>query len=196
MKVILQENLEKLGTRGQVVEVAEGYARNYLLPRKIALQATPGNLKQLERIRARLAKIEAQEHATASQAAASVTGTSLTFERKVGQNDQLFGSVSSADIAQALAERGIEVDKRKVVLAEPIKALGEYQVPVKFHHNVSATIQVVVAREGGPLEPAPEEAKPAAETEAEPSAPTEPAAESAESTEEAEAAPSSEPPAE
>jgi large subunit ribosomal protein L9 len=193
MKVILQENLEKLGTRGQVVEVAEGYARNYLLPRKIALQATPGNLKQLERIRARLAKIEAHEHATATQAAASVTGTSLTFERKVGQNDQLFGSVSAADIAQALAERGVEVDKRKVVLAEPIKALGEYQVQVKFHHNVSATIQVVVAREGGPLQPAPEEPKAAAVTGPEASAATEPGADSAE---EAAPADSPEPPAE
>jgi large subunit ribosomal protein L9 len=194
MKIILQENIEKLGTRGQVVDVAEGYARNYLLPRKIALQATPGNLKQLERIRARLAKIEAQEHAVATEAASTVTGTTLTFERKVGQADQLFGSVTAADIAEALAAQGIEVDKRKVALSEPIKVLGEYEVPVKFHHNVSAVIKVIVAREGGPLEPEPE-AKAATETEAAaetehqaetaaepageqaPEAPTEPAAE-------------------
>ena len=156
MKIILQENLEKLGTRGEIVEVAEGYARNYLLPRKIALPATAGNLKQLERIRGRLAKIEAAEHATATQAAASVTGTTITFERKAGQTDQLFGSVTAADIAEALAAQGIEVDKRKVALAEPIKVLGEYEVPIKFHHNVAATIKVVVAREGGPLEPTPE----------------------------------------
>ena len=185
-KIILQENLENLGTRGEIVEVADGYARNYLLPRKIALPATPGNLKQLERIRARLAKIEAQEHATASEAAASVTGTTLNFERKVAQTDQLFGSVTAADIAEALAAQGIEVDKRKVVLREPIKALGEYEVPVKFHHNVAAKIKVVVTREGGPLEPEPEE-KPA-EAQAQAPAETEPAAEVTESTESAEPA--------
>jgi large subunit ribosomal protein L9 len=180
MKIILQENIEKLGTRGQVVDVAEGYARNYLLPRKIALQATPGNLKQLERIRARLAKIEAKEHATATEAASAVTGTTLTFERKVAQSDQLFGSVTAADIAEALAAQGIEVDKRRVVLREPLKSLGEYEVPVKFHHNVSAIIKVTVAREGGPLEPEPEaeaEAKPEAEAAAETAAGTETASE-------------------
>ncbi len=171
MKIILQENIDKLGTRGQVVEVAKGYARNYLLPRKIALQATPGNLKQLERIRVRLAKIEAQEHAAATEAASTVTGATLTFERKVGQNDQLFGSVTAADIAEALAAQGIEVDKRKVMLGEPIKALGEYEVSVKFHHNVLPKIKVVVAREGGPLEPELE-----AKAEAEAAAPAEEAA--------------------
>ncbi|MDE3137654.1 MAG: 50S ribosomal protein L9 [Acidobacteriota bacterium] len=171
MKIILQENLEKLGTRGEIVEVAEGYARNYLLPRKIALPATPGNLKQLERIRTRLAKIEAQEHATASQAAAAISGATISFERKAGQTDQLFGSVTAADIAEALAAQGIEVDKRKVALAEPIKVLGEYDVAIKLHHNVAANIKVVVTREGGPLEPAPEakaEAAPAAEPASEP----------------------------
>jgi len=179
MKIILQENLEKLGTRGEIVEVAEGYARNYLLPRKIALPATAGNLKQLERIRGRLAKIEAAEHATATQAASSVTGTTLTFERKAGQTDQLFGSVTAADIAEALAAQGIEVDKRKVALAEPIKVLGEYEVAIKFHHNVAAKIKVVVAREGGPLEPTPE-AK--AEAEAKAAAEAQEAAEMAEET--------------
>jgi large subunit ribosomal protein L9 len=173
MKIILQENLEKLGTRGEIVEVAEGYARNYLLPRKIALAATPGNLKQLERIRARLAKIEAQEHATATQAASAVTGATLTFERKVAQNDQLFGSVTAADIVEALAAQGVEIEKRKVALPEPIKTLGEYEVPIKFHHNVVAKIKVTVAREGGPLEPPVEaktEAEAPAESEAEPAA--------------------------
>lgn len=184
-KIILQENLDNLGTRGEIVEVADGYARNYLLPRKIALPATPGNLKQLERIRARLAKIEAQEHATATEAASAVTGTTLTFERKVGQADQLFGSVTAADIAEGLAAQGIEVEKRKVVLREPIKVLGEYEVPVKFHHNVAAKIKVIVTREGGPLEPEPEEkpaeAEAAAEAvaEAQPAPETEPAAEPA-----------------
>lgn len=166
MKVILQENLEKLGIRGQVVEVAEGYARNYLLPRKFALPATPGNLKQLERIRGRLAKIEAQEHATAQDLAGQLSTATITLTRKAGQNDQLFGSVTAADIAEALAAQGLQVDKRKVALAEPIKLIGEYDVPVKLHHNVSATVKVVVTREGEPPAPEPEaETAPAAPAE-------------------------------
>lgn len=192
MKIILQENLEKLGTRGEIVEVAEGYARNYLLPRKIALPATPGNLKQLERIRTRLAKIEAQEHAVATEAASTVTGTTLSFERKVAQNDQLFGSVSAADIVEALAAQGITVEKRKVALAEPIKTLGEYDVPLKFHHNVVATIKVTVTREGGPLEPAPEAAEASESAEAQADAGT---AETAVSEPAPEAAPESSAPA-
>ncbi len=160
MKIILQENIEKLGTRGQIVEVAEGYARNYLLPRKLALQATAGNLKQLERIRTRLAKIEAQEHSAAEQTAGLLTAASVMLQRKAGQNDQLFGSVTSADIAEALEAQGIQVDKRKVALEQPIKLIGEYNVAIKLHHNVSATIKVVVAREGEP--PAAATATPAA----------------------------------
>ncbi len=166
MKIILQENIEKLGTRGQIVDVAEGYARNYLLPRKLALQATVGNLKQLERIRTRLAKIEVQEHSAAEQTAGLLAAASVTLQRKAGQNDQLFGSVTSADIAEALEAQGIQVDKRKVALEQPIKLTGEYNVAIKLHHNVSATIKVVVAREGEPPaaaapaqpEPAPEPA--------------------------------------
>jgi large subunit ribosomal protein L9 len=157
MKIILQENLEKIGTRGQVVDVSDGYARNYLLPRKLALAATAANLKQIERIRTRLAKIEAQEHAQAEQSAATISNAVVTLARKVGQNDQLFGSVTAADIAEALAAQGTTVDKRKVALAEPIKLLGEFQVPVKLHHNVTTTVKVVVIREGeAPQAPAPE----------------------------------------
>jgi large subunit ribosomal protein L9 len=147
MKIILQENVEKLGTRGEVVEVAEGYARNYLLPRKLALAASAGNLKQLERIRARLAKIEAQEHSTAEQIAGQLAAVTVSLARKAGQNDQLFGSVTSADVADALAAQGFAVDKRKVSLDEPIKLLGEYQVPVKLHHNVATSVKVIVTRE-------------------------------------------------
>jgi large subunit ribosomal protein L9 len=165
MKIILQENLEKLGTRGQVVDVADGYARNYLLPRKLALAATAGNLKQIERIRARLDKIEAHEHAQAEQAAGLISAAAVTFTRKVGQNDQLFGSVTAADIAEALAAQGVEVDKRKIALETPIKLIGEFQVAVKLHHNVTANVNVVVAREGGePVAPATgDSAEPAAE---------------------------------
>ncbi|HVB98247.1 MAG TPA: 50S ribosomal protein L9 [Candidatus Dormibacteraeota bacterium] len=174
MKIILQENLEKLGTRGQVVDVADGYARNYLLPRKFALAATAGNLKQIERIRARLSKIEAQEHSQAQEAAGAISNAVVTLTRKVGQNDQLFGSVTTADIAEALAAQGLVVDKRKIALEEPLKQLGEFQVTVKLHHNVAATVNVVVAREGGaPPEPvseaAPEtESESASETESAP----------------------------
>lgn len=164
MKIILQENIEKLGTRGQVVNVADGYARNYLLPRKMALAATAGNLKQIERIRTRLAKIEAVEHSQAQEAAAVVSAAVVTLERKVGLNDQLFGSVTAADIAEALAAQGIQVEKRKVALDAPLKQIGEFQVPVKLHHNVTPTVKVIVAREGGePPSAAPaEEAAPAA----------------------------------
>ncbi len=161
MKIILQENIEKLGARGQVVEVADGYARNYLLPRKFALPATPGNLKQLDRIRARLAKIEAQEHATAQDLGAQLASTFVTMVRKAGQNDQLFGSVTAADIADALAAQGLVVDKRKVALAEPIKQIGEYDVTVKLHHAVSVAVKVRVSREGEPAAPEPQAAPPA-----------------------------------
>ena len=148
MKIILQENLEKLGTRGQVVEVADGYARNYLLPRKLALAATAGNLGQIERIRARLAKIEAHEHSQAQETAGVISAAVVRLARKVGQNDQLFGSVTSADIAEALATQGIEVDKRKVALDAPIKKVGEFQVPIKLHHDVTVSVKVFVTREG------------------------------------------------
>jgi large subunit ribosomal protein L9 len=161
MKIILQENLEKLGTRGQVVEVADGYARNYLLPRKLALAATAGNLKQIERIRARLARIEASEQAQAQETATVISGVVVSLARKVGQNDQIFGSVTAADIAEALAAQGIEVDKRKVTLGAPIKQIGEFQVPVKLHHNISANISVIVTREGEEP-PKPPAAEPAA----------------------------------
>ncbi len=179
MKIILQENLEKLGTRGQVVDVADGYARNYLLPRKIALAATAGNLKQIERIRARLAKIEAVEHSQAQEQAGVISTAVVTLSRKVGQNDQLFGSVTSADIAEALAAQGITVDKRKVVLDEPIKLLGEFQVSIKLHHNVSTTVKVVVTREGGELPPQEAEASAEAPAEASPEASPEPDPETA-----------------
>ena len=147
MEIILQEDVEKLGTRGQVVEVAEGFARNYLLPRKLAIPATPGNLKRLEKIRATLAKRTTTEKEAAEKQAELLAATSVTLARKAGENDQLFGSVTAADVAEALAAQGFTVDKRKIELPEPIKLIGEYQVTAKLHHDVTATIQVIVQRE-------------------------------------------------
>jgi large subunit ribosomal protein L9 len=147
MQIILQENVEKLGTRGQVVEVSPGYARNYLLPRKLAIEATPGNLKRLEKIRATLAKREATERDAAVKLAEMLGGVTLTLARKAGDTDQLFGSVTSADLAEALAAQGYTVDKRKIRLEEPIKLIGEFTVPVRLHHDVETAIKVVVTRE-------------------------------------------------
>lgn len=147
MQIILQEDIEKLGTRGQIVEVAEGFARNFLLPRKLALQATPGNLKRLEQIRGHLNKRTASEKDLALQLAASLAAATVTLARKAGETSQLFGSVTSADIADALAAQGYTVDKRTIHLDDPIKIIGEYDVPVKLAHGVTGTVKVIVNRE-------------------------------------------------
>jgi large subunit ribosomal protein L9 len=148
MQIILQEDVEKLGTRGQVVEVAEGYARNFLLPRKLALEASAGNMKRLEKMRAVFAKKEATEKGDAQKLAELLAGVSLEVARKAGENDQLFGSVTSADISDALAAKGFTIDKRKIALAEPLKVIGEYEVPLKLHREVSATVKLAVKKEG------------------------------------------------
>ena len=147
MQIILQENIEKVGARGEVVDVAAGYARNYLLPRKLALEASPGNLKRIEKIRQTLAKRTATEREQAQAQAELLNLVTVTLARKAGENDQLFGSVTAADLAEALAKQGYEVDKRRIHLAEPIKAVGEYSVGVKLVHDVGATFKVTVARE-------------------------------------------------
>jgi large subunit ribosomal protein L9 len=147
MQIILQEDVDKLGTRGQVVEVAEGYARNFLLPRKLAMPASAGNLKRLEKIRTTLAKLTATERDAAQKVADQLNGVVITLVRKAGENDHMFGSVTSADLAHELASHGHEVDKRKIQLAEPIRTLGEYQVPVKLYSDVTAEFKVVVKRE-------------------------------------------------
>ena len=147
MQIILQEDVEKLGNRGQLVEVAEGYARNFLLPRKLALEATSGNLKRLEKMRAAFAKKEATEKEAASTLAGLLANVSVEISRKAGENDQLFGSVTSADISEALAAKGYNVDKRKIAMADPIKLVGEFDVPVKLHREVGATVKVVVRKE-------------------------------------------------
>lgn len=147
MRIILQEDVEKLGTRGQLVEVAEGYARNFLLPRKLALEASPGNMKRLEKMRVAFAKKEATEKDAAQKLAELLAGVSLTAARKAGENDQLFGSVTSADVAEALAAQGFTIEKRKIVLAEPIKLVGDYEIPVKLHREVTASVKLAVKKE-------------------------------------------------
>ena len=147
MQIILQEEVEKLGTRGQVVEVAEGYARNFLLPRKLALEATPGNMKRLEKMRAAFAKKEATEQEAAQKLAELLGGVSLSLTRKAGENEQLFGSVTSADISEALAAQGYTVEKRKIVLTDPIKLVGEYEIPIRLHREVTATVKLTVQKE-------------------------------------------------
>jgi large subunit ribosomal protein L9 len=147
MQIILQEDVEKLGNRGQVVEVAEGYARNFLLPRKLALEANAGNMKRLEKMRAAFAKKEATEKGDAQKLAELLAGVSLEIARKSGENDQLFGSVTTADISDALAAQGYTIDKRKLQLAEPIKLIGNFDIPVKLHREVVASVKLAVKKE-------------------------------------------------
>ncbi len=147
MQIILQEDIEKLGHRGDVVTVKPGYARNFLLPRKLAIEATSGNMKVLERIRTSLAKKTATELEAAQKQAALLNGVSLKFTRKTGENDQMFGSVTSADIAESLGAQGFTVDKRQVQLAEPIKIIGESQVTIKVFRDVTAQININVEKE-------------------------------------------------
>lgn len=147
MQIILQEDVEKLGNRGQIVTVAEGYARNFLLPRKLALEATAGNMKRLEKMRAAFAKKEATEKHSAQTLAELLNTVTVTVSRKAGENDQLFGSVTSADVAEGLAAQGYTIEKRKIALADPIKLVGEYQVPVKLFREISANVKLVVNKE-------------------------------------------------
>jgi len=147
MQVILQEDVEKLGTRGEVVEVAPGFARNFLLPRKLALEASSANLKRLEKIRATLAKRTATEKSAAEQQAELLNQVTVKLTRKAGENDQLFGSVTAADLAEGLAAQGFQVDKRRIVLDEAIKILGESLVTVRLAHGVTAQFKAVVEKE-------------------------------------------------
>ena len=147
MQIILQEDVDKLGHRGDVVTVKPGYARNFLLPRKLAVQATSGNLKAIEKIRTSLAKKTATELDAAQKQAALLNGVSVKFTRKTGENDQMFGSVTSADVAEGLAAQGFKVDKRQVHIAEPIKAIGEFPVTIKVFRDITATVNVHVEKE-------------------------------------------------
>jgi large subunit ribosomal protein L9 len=147
MQIILQEDIEKLGHRGDVVTVKPGYARNFLLPQKLAVEATAGNLKAIERIRTSLAKKTATELEAAQKQAELLNGVSLRFTRKTGENDQMFGSVTTADVADALAAQGFKIDKRQVQLGEPLKTIGEAPVTIKVFRDVTAQIKVSVEKE-------------------------------------------------
>jgi large subunit ribosomal protein L9 len=147
MQIILQEDVEKLGNRGDVVTVKPGYARNYLLPNKFAIEATPGNMKALERIRGSLAKKTANELDAAKKQAELLSAVSLKFTRKTGENDQLFGSVTNGDIAEALQTQGFGIDKRQIHLPESIRALGEFPVTIKVFRDITAEVKVHVEKE-------------------------------------------------
>ena len=147
MQIILQEDIDKLGHRGDVVTVKPGYARNYLLPRKLAVEATEGNLKAIERIRGSLAKKTATELDAAHKQAELLNVVALKFTRKTGESDQMFGSVTAADISGALAAQGFKIDKRQVQLAEPIRIIGESQVTIKVFRDVTAQVKVTVEKE-------------------------------------------------
>jgi large subunit ribosomal protein L9 len=147
MQIILQEDVENLGHRGDVVTVKPGYARNFLLPRKIGIEATTGNMQALERIRTSLAKKTATEMDAAHKQAELLHGVAVKFARKTGENDQMFGSVTSGDLADALAAQGFKVDKRQIQLGEPIKAIGEKDVTIKVFRDITATIKVTVDKE-------------------------------------------------
>ena len=162
MKVILIEEMRGLGTRGDVISVKDGYARNYLIPKKLAREATPGNLKSIEQERKKWALMANQERDAAQKAADSVKGVKITVTKRVGEHGQLFGSVTSNEIADALHAKGIEVDKRRIELAYPIKTIGTHDVEVKLHKDVAAHIQVEVTPLGvEKLEEEPEPAAPA-----------------------------------
>jgi large subunit ribosomal protein L9 len=147
MEVILRDHVDNLGRRGEVVKVADGYARNYLLPRKIALKVTEANKRQIERERKIFDAREAEERQQAEALAERLSQVEIEIARRGGGNNTLYGSVTSADIAPALEAKGFQVDKRKITLAEPLKALGEVHVPLKIHREVSADLKVKVVPE-------------------------------------------------
>jgi large subunit ribosomal protein L9 len=146
VEVILRDYVENLGRRGEIVKVADGYARNFLLPRNLALPATDTNRKRVERERKNLGLREAEDRQSAEAIAMRLTAVEIAIPRKVGENDQLYGSVTNADIAELLKEKGFDVDRRKILLPDPIKALGENTVPVKLHREVTAQLKVIVIK--------------------------------------------------
>src|SRR5262245_12142913 len=150
MEVILREHVDNLGRRGEVVKVADGYARNYLLPRKLALVATEGNKRQIERERVKFEAQEAEEQKVAGAAAERLASVEIEISRRVGETEALYGSVTTGDIAASLGAKGFDVDRRKIQLQEPLKKLGEYEIPIKLHRDVTTKIKVRVIAEGEP----------------------------------------------
>ena len=147
MEIILREDVEKLGARGEVVKVAAGYARNFLLPKRMAVAATEANKKIVEQERQAHLRKEAKAQGEAQDLAKIMTGATVRIAQKAGENDQLFGSVTSKDIAEALTAQNYNIDRRKIQLDEPIRQLGEYKVAVRLHKDVTVEITVVVAKE-------------------------------------------------
>jgi len=166
MEVILKEDVANLGSRGDVVKVADGYGSNFLLPRKLALQATDANKAVIETMKASAARRSASEKIQAEELVAKLEPVVLSFTRKTGDGGHLFGSVTSADIAADLATKGFEIDRRKIVLNEPLKSIGEFSVAIKLHREVTAQVKVQVVAEATAeetAEPAAEATEPAAE---------------------------------
>jgi large subunit ribosomal protein L9 len=147
MEVILREDVDKLGVRGQVVKVSGGYARNFLLPRKLAVAATEANKKIVEQERQAHLRREAKEKASAQDLANIMTGVTVVIAQKAGEQEQLFGSVTAKDIAEALERQNYHIDRRKIQLADPIKQLGEYKVPIRLHREVTVEVTVQVVKE-------------------------------------------------
>ena len=147
MDVILKEDVEKLGQRGDVVKVAEGYGRNFLLPRKLAIEATKGNRAVIEEMKSAAQRRAVRDRADAEGLAKQLEAVKLTFLRKTGEHDHLFGSVTSSDIASELEARGFTIDRRKIQLPDSIKNLGEFEVQVKLHRDVTGNVKVIVSRE-------------------------------------------------
>jgi large subunit ribosomal protein L9 len=147
MEVILREDVDKLGNRGQVVKVAAGYARNFLLPKRLAVAATASNKKIIEQERQAHLRKDAKLEVEAQDLAKLMTGVTVTINQKSGENDQLFGSVTSKDVADGLAVKGFTIDRRKIQMEEPIKTLGEFKIPVRLHKDVTVEVTVVVAKE-------------------------------------------------
>ncbi len=147
MEVILKEDVPKLGSRGDVIKVAEGYGRNYLLPKKLAIEATAANKAVIEQMKAAAVKKAAKDKADAELLAKQYEGVALTFTRRAGEHDALFGSVTSGDIAHELEGRGFKIDRRRIELNQPIKTIGEYNVPIKLHKEVTTNIKVTVVKE-------------------------------------------------
>jgi len=154
MEVILKEDVAKLGSRGDVVKVAEGYGRNFLLPKKLAIEATPANRAVIEQMKAAAVRRLAREKGDAENLAQQLSGVALRFTRKSGEHDQLFGSVTSADIAHELQGKGFNIDRRKIQLDEPLKTIGEFNVSIKLHRDVVVPIKVAVQKEATLEEPA------------------------------------------
>jgi large subunit ribosomal protein L9 len=147
MEVILKEDVPKLGNRGDVVKVAEGYGRNYLLPRKLAIEATLANKAVIEQMKAAAVRRQAKEKSEAEALAKQFEGLSVSFQRRAGENNQLFGSVTSSDIAETLEKKSFHIDRRKIQLHEPLKSIGEFDIPVKLHKDVTTHLKVVIEKE-------------------------------------------------